>query len=473
MHRWLARAALCGHAASLALALWAAVVGTGGASPFVPALQAALVAAAVAALVTTGFRRPLLAVAAALAAIGVLVTALLAGAGLLGVGAVACEGVAVVLHHRWRRVRPTVAASSAPGSEQPGAAPTPAATSDRGTAAAPGHDAARARRPSTRRDATDRGALVVNPWSGDGCAERVGLVDAAAAAGVRTLVLGQDGEDPVALARQAVDDGAEVLGIAGGDGTIGPVAEVAMAHDLALVVVPVGTRNHLALDLGLDRDDPLAALGGFGDADERRIDVGEAGGRVFVNNVSLGVYAALVDHDEYRDAKLSTVISLLPDLWATGGPWFDLQVEVPHHGRLDEVAVLHVSNDPHELLGDVGRRAALDRGVLGLVTVDPDRLADLVELTALTAVGRPEAARTLWSWEATKVEVGSRQPRVVAGVDGERVELDAPITLRSRPAALRVRVPAGTPVGLAEQEPGTGPYADLLGAAIGIAPAGG
>lgn len=460
VHHASARAALAAHGASLVLAVWAAIAGTGPAAPFVPVLQVALVTTAVAALVITGFRRPLLGAAAAVAAVGVVATAVLAGAGALGVGAVAVEATALGLHRRWRRVRPTVSEAHQRAADHG----ERAEHADAGG----GPGAPRHVRPSTRHAPTGRGALVVNPWSGDGCAERVGLVEAAADAGVGALVLGRDGDDPVALARQAVDDGAEVLGIAGGDGTIGPVAEVAMAHDLALVVVPVGTRNHLALDLGLDRDDPVAALGGFGDADERRIDVGEAGGRVFVNNVSLGVYAALVDHDEYRDAKLSTVISLLPDLWATGGPWFDLQVEVPHHGRLEEVAVLHVSNDPHELLGDVGRRAALDRGVLGLVTVDPDRLTDLVELTALTAVGRPEAASTLWSWEAAEVEVGSHRARIVAGVDGERIELDAPVRLRSCPAALRVRVPVGTPVGLAEQEPGTGPYADLLGAALGV-----
>jgi hypothetical protein len=128
--------------------------------------------------------------------------------------------------------------------------------------------------------------LLVNPRSGNGKAARVGLVEAARDRGVRVHLLAE-GEDPGALARQAVMDGADAVGVAGGDGSLGLVAAVAVEADVPFVCVPSGTRNHFAGDLGLDRARPLAALEAFA-GPQRRIDVGVVGDRVFLNNVSLG-----------------------------------------------------------------------------------------------------------------------------------------------------------------------------------------
>jgi len=140
--------------------------------------------------------------------------------------------------------------------------------------------------------------LLVNPRSGNGKAARVGLVEAARALGVRVHALAE-GEDPGALARQAVTDGADAVGVAGGDGSLGLVAAVAVEADVPFVCVPSGTRNHFAGDLGLDRARPLAALEAFA-GPERRIDVGVVGDRMFLNNVSLGAYADLVADPRYR-----------------------------------------------------------------------------------------------------------------------------------------------------------------------------
>src|SRR5438132_11603011 len=139
------------------------------------------------------------------------------------------------------------------------------------------------------------GFLLVNPRSGDNRPGPEELVDAARARGIETHVLG-DGDDPAEAARAARGD---ALGMAGGDGSLAAVAEVALERDLPFVCVPFGTRNHFARDLGLDRDDPLGALDAF-DGEERRIDVGRAGERLFLNNVSLGVYARLVHRREQR-----------------------------------------------------------------------------------------------------------------------------------------------------------------------------
>lgn len=119
----------------------------------------------------------------------------------------------------------------------------------------------------------------------------------------------------------AVAQGATALGMAGGDGSLGLVAEVAARHDVPMVVVPPGTRNHLAMDLGLDRGNVLAGLDAFDAAVERRIDLGQVNGRVFVNNVSLGLYAQIIRSPEYREAKMETTLSMLPGMLGPGpGP---------------------------------------------------------------------------------------------------------------------------------------------------------
>src|SRR4051794_29460220 len=151
------------------------------------------------------------------------------------------------------------------------------------------------------------GVLLMNPWSGGGKVGRFALVDEAHRRGITPVVL-QRGDDLRALAEAAVAGGADVIGMAGGDGSQALVADVARGHDVPFVCVPAGTRNHFALDLGLDRDDVAQALDAFGEARERRVDLAEVGGRVFVNNASIGAYATVVQSDEYRDAKLATTV---------------------------------------------------------------------------------------------------------------------------------------------------------------------
>ncbi|MGV9249478.1 diacylglycerol/lipid kinase family protein [Streptomyces sp. NPDC003710] len=140
-----------------------------------------------------------------------------------------------------------------------------------------------------------RPCLIVNPRSGGGKASRFRIAETARAFGAQVLVIDHClPEDLATVARQAVNDGADLLGVAGGDGTQALVAEVAAASGLPFMVIPAGTRNHFAMDLGLDREDPSAALEALRDGVELRVDLGYAGERAFVNNVSFGAYAALV-----------------------------------------------------------------------------------------------------------------------------------------------------------------------------------
>ena len=176
--------------------------------------------------------------------------------------------------------------------------------------------------------------LICNPWSGGGKVEKFGLVELANELGVETVML-DHGLDLEQLARDAIARGADCLGMAGGDGSQALVASIAVECGVPFVCVTAGTRNHFALDLGLDREDPRTSVHAFRDAVERRIDYATVNDRFFVNNVSLGVYATIVQQDGYRDAKVETTKALLPELLGNTDEPFDLQFTTPgrHRGR--------------------------------------------------------------------------------------------------------------------------------------------
>ncbi|MBU2664107.1 diacylglycerol kinase [Actinoplanes bogorensis] len=262
-----------------------------------------------------------------------------------------------------------------------------------------------------------RAVLLINPKSGDGAAERAGLAAAAAGRGIETITL-KPGDDLTELAEQAVRDGADVLGMAGGDGSQALVATVAMRHEVAYVCVPAGTRNHFALDLGLDRADVVGALDAFTDGAERRIDLGQVNDRVFVNNASLGVYAEVVQSAGYRKAKIRTWGRLLPDLLGPAASPPDFGFDGPDGKPLTGATLVLVSNNPYDL--SHGRRPRLDGGELGIVA----------------ARGPLPAGE----WTASGFEVRSSGD-VPVGLDGEALVLTPPLRFVSLPAALRVRVP--------------------------------
>ncbi|WP_250005713.1 diacylglycerol kinase family protein [Actinoplanes sp. M2I2] len=275
--------------------------------------------------------------------------------------------------------------------------------------------------------AARHGVLLINPRSGDGAAARAGLAAAAAGRGIRTITL-EPGDDLAALAEQAVREGADVLGMAGGDGSQALVAATAMRHGVAHVCVPAGTRNHFALDLGLNRTDVVGALDAFTDGVERVVDVGSVNGRIFVNNASLGVYAAVVRSRGYRNAKIRTWGRLLPELLGPSAPPPDLAFDTPDGRSVSGVTLVLVSNNPYDLsrVGRAGGRPRLDTGRLGVVSA--------------------RGARPVGEWVTPGFEVRSAA-EVPAGLDGEAVLLTPPLRFASLPGALRVRVPrTSTPV---------------------------
>jgi hypothetical protein len=220
--------------------------------------------------------------------------------------------------------------------------------------------------------------LVVNTGSGQAQSRFRELLTAAEERGLPT---GRVGEE--------IDPDAGVLGVAGGDGSLGPVAAIAIERDLPFVCIPFGTRNHFARDAGLPLD-PVEALAAF-DGRERRIDVGRVNGRVFLNNVSLGAYAGLV------------------------------------HGRLLaglRERTFFVGNNRYAFHPfRLGARDRLDEGVLQL-----------------------RAARGLapWRWEnetGPRFRIAPERQHVHVAIDGEPVALDAPLELESLPGVLRLLSP--------------------------------
>jgi diacylglycerol kinase family enzyme len=282
--------------------------------------------------------------------------------------------------------------------------------------------------------------LIMNPRSGGGKVTRFGLKDKAEALGATVALLEGPGMvDVAALARAAVANGADLLGVAGGDGTQALVAGIAAEHNLPLLVISAGTRNHFALDLGLDREDPSRCLDALTDGVELRIDLGVIGGRPFVNNASFGAYAAIVQSPAYRDDKRHTTTELLPDL-LVGHRGSRLVARAGNVTVEGPQAVL-VSNNVYgtDDLAGLGRRARLDRGTLGMLAVTVN--------SAVQAAGllRGQSARGLTRLAAAEVVVDADTAQIPVGVDGEALQLDTPVRCVVQPAALRVRVPRDRP----------------------------
>jgi diacylglycerol kinase family enzyme len=235
---------------------------------------------------------------------------------------------------------------------------------------------------------------------------------------VRVHLLEEDDDLPQ-LARKA---DADVLGMAGGDGSLGAVAQVAIERDVPFVVVPFGTRNHFARDVGLDRDDPLAALQAFVDGEERRVDVGRVGDRLFLNNVSLGLYAQLV-HRRERRRRRREALARLRALMLTVRDRRNRQRFVIDGTPVRARLVLVANNDYSLDLLSLGERERIDEGRLHLYV--------------------PHGFRRI-TWDersCTELEIDSQLVRLRAAIDGEPVAVEPPLRFRVEPLALRVLLP--------------------------------
>jgi diacylglycerol kinase family enzyme len=285
---------------------------------------------------------------------------------------------------------------------------------------------------------------VVNPRSGAGVHQaHVRRVARERGLDVREV---RAGADPSELARAAVEDGAEVLAAAGGDGTVSAVAGVAVARDVPLLVVPCGTRNHFAKDCGADITDPAAALATIEGGDERRVDVGTVNGRVFLDNVSVGFYAAMVRDPDYRHRRLRVAARYVRRAVFRSGRSASLCTSVPARVTApDQLLAALVSNNAYSPAAAPrgALRPRLDEGILwiylvGLPGIDRPLAARLMGGTRRLLLGRPWIAAWPTAHQTIRLPTGA----VPVGVDGEAADLAAPLEFAVRPGALRILHPA-------------------------------
>ena len=278
--------------------------------------------------------------------------------------------------------------------------------------------------------------LFYNPRSGGGKAARFDLPREARARGIEPIEL-TPGTDLETLVRDAVAAGADGLAMAGGDGSQAIVAAVAAEHGLAYACIPAGTRNHFALDLGVDRDDVVGALDAFVDGGERLVDLADVNGRIFVNNVSLGLYAEAVQRQGYREAKLRTILDMVPEVVGPDAEGVHLRWRGPGGHEHSAGAAILVSNNRYRLGRAVGSgtRPHIDDGLLGVTVFGAPRGGG----------AEARAPQRPWrEWTAPAFEVDSDEP-VPAGIDGEATYLDPPLQFAIHPHALRVRIARAHP----------------------------
>jgi diacylglycerol kinase family enzyme len=288
--------------------------------------------------------------------------------------------------------------------------------------------------------------LILNPAAGSMAALQGRLIRAARERGIRVRVL-EPGEDAKHAALEAVDDDAESLAVAGGDGSVAAVAGVAVERGLPLVVVPTGTLNHFARDLGLDLTSPIHALDVLvSDHHEMHVDVGRINGRSFINNVSLGVYAEMLGDPGYRQDKLGVAQAKLQAVFSDPKLRRALRVTPPDEAPLESVVAVVISNNPYEFArwDRFGRRHRLDTGTLQVSVIDASTLDELERLLAGTLRGAIEFRPALRQWTSERLETGVPGEVVRAGVDGEPITLEAPLRFSVDPGALRVLVPEGS-----------------------------
>ena len=282
--------------------------------------------------------------------------------------------------------------------------------------------------------------LIMNPKSGGGKVGKFDLKAKAEHLGAEVFLIG--GSEPVdvaKVAREAIERGADLLGVAGGDGTQALVAGIAAEHGIPFVVISAGTRNHFALDLGLDREDPSACLGALTDGVELRVDLGVINGQTFVNNASFGAYAETVETPAYRGDKLKTTLNTLPEL-LQGHRGARLRARADGT-QIETPQALLVSNNPYGT-GDIAglsRRVRLDRGRLGVVGVTVGSARQAAGLLR----GRHTTGVTMLTTK--QVEITADTPQIPVGVDGESVLMSTPVTCTISPGALRVWVPRDRP----------------------------
>lgn len=294
--------------------------------------------------------------------------------------------------------------------------------------------------------------VLLNGKAGTGCPPEVlaGLQDQLAQRGVIARVeVVHDGRALLAAADRARADGAPLVIAAGGDGTVSAVASRLAGTATVLGVLPMGTLNHFAKDLGLpiELDAALDVLAG---GETVAVDVGEVNGRVFINNSSIGIYPDIVLDREQQRRRLgrgkwpALLVACLNVL--RRHPSLRAELQVQGERLLRRSPFVFIGNNRYEVEGfAIGRRAALDAGRLSLYMAHHGGRFGLLRLAVLALLHRLRQAEDFEMLEAAELVIRPARRRIRVAADGEVLVMQGPLHYRIRPGALRVRVSAQRP----------------------------
>lgn len=293
-------------------------------------------------------------------------------------------------------------------------------------------------------------AVVLNASSGHGAAMKVAarLEELFKAAGRQAhITLARTGGELSTAVRKAVEAGCDTLVAGGGDGTINTAASAILGREITLGVLPLGTLNHFAKDLGIPLDleeaTKLILKGSW-----CKVDVGEVNGRCFLNNSSLGVYPVIVRlRERYRATLRGKWIAAF---WAAltvmrRNPFMAVKLHVEGQAMVRRTPLVLVANNEYRTTGiHAGTRESLARGRLALYVLNAERRPGLLQLALKVLVEGAERVKELDLFTVEEVAVETRRRRLQVALDGEVVTLDSPLQYRTRPAALKVHVLADT-----------------------------
>jgi YegS/Rv2252/BmrU family lipid kinase len=259
------------------------------------------------------------------------------------------------------------------------------------------------------------------------------------------LLQPESGRDLAALARDAAESNDRVVVAAGGDGTISAVAGALVGSDKILGVLPVGTLNHFAKDLGIPLD-LESAVRTITEGNATAVDVGEVNGRIFINNSSLGIHPQIVSRREAQQQRLARG-KWTAFFWATiqafrRFPFLDLRVAFEGQQIVRRTAFLFIGNNEYKIAGfELGSRGCINAGKLGLYLSQGTGRLGLFRLAFHALFGRVDQAKDFDVFCVSEARIETRKRRLLVACDGEVERMQTPLHYRIRPAALRVLVP--------------------------------
>ena len=284
------------------------------------------------------------------------------------------------------------------------------------------------------------GALAADPALSDRVAE------ALKGAGIDAEIELLSGGDCAVRARAVAERGDPLLIVGGGDGTISAAASAIAGTQTKLGILPLGTLNHFARDLGIPADlDDAAKLIARGK--ERRVDVAEMGNRIFINNSAIGLYPLMVlDRDQQRkrlgrSKRVAMLVASFRILWRFGHRRLTLTVNEERTARVDTPLLFVGNNDYRIDFGAPGERQSLDDGQLCVLVMRKKTRRGFLAASARAFIGRSRGDDMVRLDGVEKLRVSSHRSQLTVSLDGEVVSAETPLDYRIRKQALRVIAP--------------------------------